>query len=407
MKILIVYCGHDDSSSANGVCVWNIAKELKRRGHEVLAIWQFTKDCFTEFEKNGVRCYGIRESWYYKLTQWQKKHNGFLARLFYKFVSFLRLFYVMPLYPNVSPWVALKCRFLANRIVKRNQIDRVLGIYMPYEAIETSLHLKRKYKNKLFVTNYHLDLIGSPINTNRFVRNYKLWKGNRAIKRELSTIDRMILPMSAKNICKDTKIRYVDFPLFVRHQQFEPCNFVFPDYSINITYVGSLDSSNRNPLYTLTLLKSCTERSGKKIVLHIWGNLSDVETRAIIDRYDFVVYHGTLENKYVQDILQRSDYLLNVSNAVTYNMIPSKIFQMFSIHKPIINIVRHKDDSALPYFMKYPNVINIEEYNHSDNSIHSMLGFLEGGNAKNITYNDDLYVESTPEYICNIIDDNN
>ena len=406
MKYLIVYCGHDDSTSANGVCVWNLARELKGRGHEVWVIWQFKKDIFKEFEKEGIHCYGVRESWFYTFTQWHKKHRNILADLFYNFVSFLRLFYVMPFYPNVSPWVALKCSFLANTIVRKNKLDRVVGIYMPYDAIKTTIRLKKKYKDNLYVANYHLDLINSPINANRFVKGYKLWKGKLAVKHELALVDRMLLPMSAKNTIKDDKIKYVDFPLFVRNPNNLLSDFVFPSDCINITYIGSLDKSNRNPSFALTLIKKCIELTSKKIIVNVWGNLADIETRDIIKGFDFVAYHGLVENMYVQDLLSRSDFLLNVSNAVTYNMIPSKIFQQFSMHKPIINIVRHREDSSLKYFTKYPNVINIQEYSPSEKDLLSMLDFLTIKDSQSIKYNDDVYIESTPGYICNLIDDN-
>ncbi|MBO7562332.1 MAG: hypothetical protein J6T04_05555 [Bacteroidales bacterium] len=404
MKILIVYAGHDDSTSANGVCVWNIAKELKNRGHEVWAIWQFKEAVNNEFEKNGVHCFGIKESWYYTFTQWHISHRGLLYDLMYKFISLLRLIYILPLFPNISPLVTLKCRRMANKIIKLNGIDNVLGIYMPYHAINTTLYLKNKYKDKLKVVNYHLDLISSPNNINSIVKNYKIWKGNRAVRRELSLIDLMLLPISAKGAFKSEKIRFVDFPLFVQNSEIIKSDFVFPTDSINIIYIGSLDKCNRNPSYTLSLLEKCSHLIPKSIRVHIWGNLADQETKAIIEKFDFVAYHGLLDNIYVQDILRRSDYLLNISNFVTYNMIPSKIFQMFSMHKPIINIVRHEGDASLGYFSKYPNVMIIREYSNFDFGVQSLCDFLTKGNLMQIKYNDILYIESTPSYICDYID---
>lgn len=404
MRFLLVYCGHDDSTSANGVCVWNIARELRRRGHQVWAIWQFKDVIDREFEKNDVHCYGIGESWYYTLTQWHKTHRNFFFDMIYKCVSALRLLYAMPLYPNISPLVSLRCRRLVNRIVKEKGIDRVVGFYMPYHAIDTTLYLKRKYGEKLFVANYHLDLISSPINTNKIVRQYKLWKGGRAVEHELKLIDRMLLPMSAKDITNSEKIRYVDFPLFVKSEQYKESGVAFREDCINITYIGSLDKSNRNPSFILSTLKKCVGDSSKEIVVHIWGGLADKETRDIIEGFDFVTYHGLLDNQYVTDVLRRSDFLLNVSNGVTYDMIPSKIFQLFSMHKPIINVVRNEKDKSLAYFQKYPNVLNINEYAPADDSAKTLTNFLENATKGEVTYNDDFYVESTPEYICDYLD---
>ena len=404
MRYLIVYCGHGDSTSANGVCVWNLANELKRRGHVVHVIWQ-QKDIQQEkFDKNGIHCYVVAESWYYSLTQWHKTQHSFLMDILYKLVSLIRMCYVLPVYPNISPAVAYKCCRLTNRIIQKEDINRVIGIYQPYHAIATTLFLKKEYREKLFVANYHLDLVSSPINTNKFIRKYKLWKGNKAVKKELGLIDLMLLPMSGKGLIESEKIAYVDFPLFVKDMSGAQCEFKYPQDSINITYVGSLDANNRNPSYIVSLIDECNTVSGKKVVLHVWGNLADKETQEIIERATNVQYHGLLENQYVQDILSRSDCLLNVSNAVTFDMIPSKIFQLFSMHKPIVNIVRNEKDCSLAYFEKYPNVINIREYSHSKNDAQGLNDFLSSINKKPVVYNDDLYIESTPEYICDIID---
>lgn len=68
----------------------------------------------------------------------------------------------------------------------------------------------------------------------------------------------------------------------------------------------------------------------------------------------------------VMDILEKSDILLNISNKQSYSAVPSKIFQMFSIRKPIINVVRHPKDFAKKYFDIYPSVFTIEEYNDKE-----------------------------------------
>ncbi|AGY54106.1 hypothetical protein BRDCF_p1479 [Bacteroidales bacterium CF] len=405
MNILIVYCGHDTNTSANGVCVWNIAKELKSRGHEIWVIWQYENDKLTEFIDKGIHCYGIRESWYYKATKFFSRHRNVFYDTVYRTISLLRFIYVIPYYPNISPVIAMKCRKLAKKIVDNANIDKVLGIYLPYDAISTSIALKLRYKERLHVTNYHLDLISSPINTNMLIRKFKVWKGNIALKREFKIVDQILLPESFYGHIKCDKIKYVGFPLFLPNPQIEPYEFTFPKDCINVSYIGSLDSVNRNPNYILNLIFRCSVEFGKKIMVHIWGGLADEETIATIQKYENVIYYGVVENKFVRCLLENSDILLNVSNAVTYNMIPSKIFQMFSTHKPIINVVKHPEDCSIRYFSKYPNSINIREYRHTnDKNVQELNNWIDMMGNSVTKVDESLFIKSTPQYICNLID---
>ena len=54
--------------------------------------------------------------------------------------------------------------------------------------------------------------------------------------------------------------------------------------------------------------------------------------------------------------------MLYISNFVLYNLIPSKIFQLFDSNKPILNIVNHPNDATIGYFERADGVLNMMSY---------------------------------------------
>ena len=75
---------------------------------------------------------------------------------------------------------------------------------------------------------------------------------------------------------------------------------------------------------------------------------------------DIVEHHGLIDNLEVHSLLMKSDYLLNISNAILYRLLPSKMFAMFATGKPIINIVFNPNDSSIPFFKRYGNCLFVE-----------------------------------------------
>ena len=138
-------------------------------------------------------------------------------------------------------------------------------------------------------------------------------------------------------------------------------------------------------------------------MLHIWGFVRESVTLEKLKAYSiFVTYHGMIDPSEVMDILQKSDILLNISNKVSYNAVPSKIFQLFSTKKPIINIIRHREDYAKRYFEKYPSVFFIEEYLNDADSM-KMAKYIDNSYGKAVEISDSLYESSTPRYISDLI----
>lgn len=351
-KILFICSDYESDADANGICIRNIVKQIPFESE--LYIISETKDSHRK-EENSQNIHTIFIP--SPLLKRMNRSGSLAHKLAYTIALIVHRFFALFTYPDVSPKRSRTVAAETIRIVEENNIDIVVGFYRPFESISAVLKAK-EHNSNITAIAYHLDLLKEPNTSNRILKGFKNIKASSVTKDEIKLLDAVILPNSEEeNYGHHPKIRYVGFPLYARQTKKED-KYIFDDKDINITYIGTLDSKNRNIKYLIDLIdEMCV--ANKRIVLHVWGRLADQETEEILATKDYVIYHGMLNNEYVFSTLCNSDYVVNVSNANTYNMIPSKIFQLFATGKGIINLCFDPRDKSLPYFNRYGHVYNV------------------------------------------------
>lgn len=400
-KSILFLSGHyGNGEYSNSICVKNLAEELVKEGHRpyVLA-WKSTQSQPDGEVVNGVKVKYINESLLYRLTEDFSNKNGLINKAFFLLIRIIRSLMGVLLYPNIDPFNSRLYFNLSQEIIESEKIDVVIATYSPYDGIAAGIKLKKFFENKIKFVTYHLDLLNSPVNTG-VIRKVKLFLNKKALEKEYKWADLILLPLSIERT-SNVKVRNVGFPLYLRDKNCVESDVKFDKTAINITYIGSLTKNNRNPTRALALLKSIDKVIGKRILIHVWGFL-DEECREIINTHG-VFYHGVAENNKTMDILRKSDFLLNISNEVTYRMIPSKIFQYFASKKPILNFVKNEGDVSIPYFSAYSHTLIIYEKEEESINREYLERFIANNYDKDFVVADDLFIESTPQYICNVI----
>ena len=403
MNILFL-CGHYAfPTAANSVCVQNLAEEFQRKGHRVFVL---AKGCEYRGEReviNGVTVWKHYGDAFGRVVNFYNKHRNWFWKVLFATIQLFRYLYIVWSYPVTSPKDTPRLCKRAQEIIDKEGIDIVVATFMPYDAIKAAMQLKERYGGRLIVETYHLDLLTNPNNESPLVAGVKKRQAEKAIEKELSIIDRILLPYTAPKI-DNAKVRYVDFPLYIPDAVDSSTNtYRFDPNDINIAIAGSLDNTNRNPLYFCKLVGMLTKIQGKKVKLHVWGRLSGVN----LQNLKHVEYHGMAEVADVPSILRGADFLLNVGNAITYKMIPSKIFQMFAAKKNILFCVRSDKDKSRPYFEKYGHVSFIEEYKSDlEVDLKKITAFIDSNYQNAIEVDDSLFISSTPAHICQRIIEN-
>lgn len=376
-NILIICNNYSTGKDANGVCAKNVVEQLRREGHNVYII--------TEYDKS------IERDEFVNFIKEEKQRNGFIEKIIKAYN-----------YPNTMKERAKKYIIMARKIIQIKNIDIVISFYKPFDTIFAAYTLKKEFSNVFFV-NYHMDILTDPDEPNCFLKLYKCIKAKMFFKREYRLIDLVLLPMSLSGVYKEINIEYVDFPLYIKYYSDEKYNTDFFNHNvINIVYIGTLDYFNRNPHFFFELLKEYNNYNRKKIELHIWGNI-DQKVSQMIDGIN-VIYHGYIQNKFVRSIQLQADFILNVSNKITYNWIPSKIFDLFSIGKPIINILFNEKDVSIEYFKKYKFYFDITpKYCISCDEMKNFKEFILQNLGRKSEINDLLFEKAMPEYLTAII----
>lgn len=392
----VLFIGGDGSqTNANSVCVNNMAHEMESCRHKVCVL------------SLGDGPEQVPDTYYGKLKVKVASHPTLLMKLWLKLFDLMRHVVLLPFYPDVAPCRSRKMAKKAEELMCKNDIELVVAVFNVYENIYAGMHLKKRFGEKIKVVSYHLDLRTSSVNPSKLIRNYIYKHALASVVKENKVVDKMLIPYSGqKDIEKLTgmdmsKVYFVGFPVFIEENKVEKCELPFENDAINIAYIGSLSSDNRNPGYILKLLEQVKEKLGRKIMVHVWGDAADVEQ--ILADSLVAAYHGKIDNRFVRYVMDNADFLLNIGNTVTYSMLPSKVFGMFATGKPIINVITHPEDATLPYFERYNNSIDVREYqkNQADTA------FLADGVAAKLNSplkdSQSLFDDFKPATICEII----
>ena len=355
-NILILGSDFLPRPSANGVCLYNIAKEYTQKGHNVFCIvaqepgqkeYQIIED---------IHIYRLKRAWF---TSFYEKHanGGKLSRAFGKVVHLARNICMVPFYPNVAPLRSIKFYALAKKIVVKENIDIVIASFVPYETIYTALHLKKTFGDQLCCVTYYLDYLWE----NRYsslARAFYNWACEHAQKKDIRYLDYVIIPITSKVEFESQygihhNVKFLELPVYVRENGIPMENLPFTHESIDLAFVGTLNTWNRSPERLLKLLLSVKNKL-PNVKLHLWGDITN--TKEIIAQYPALVeYHGYTESKYIPTILQSADWVVNISNKRDHHLVPSKIFQLFASGKPILNYMFNRSDVSIPYFQRYEN----------------------------------------------------
>lgn len=399
-KVLLI--GSGNLLGANGNCVKNVANEFERRGYKVYVIATSCND-LTKYENGNICLSQIKESLFEKLLD--NKKSRLFVHWFFILINLFRRILIIPFYPNVSPINSVKVYKNARRLINTEKIKVVVSFYRPYEAIYVSKRIKQKYcDTKVFV--FHLDLLTSPKTAFNFTKSLQVKRVREALDDELVKVDRIIVPESVDRtqivgLHNLEKFALSGFPVCSINEPRKVPDFSYDSSMLNVVYIGSLDKINRDPSIAFKVLNKVNESRKGRVKLHIWGKV-DYYIVKQISKYQYINYHGAIDHEYTYWLLKNADCFLNISNCITFKMLPSKIFQYFEFDKPILNFVKNNEDCSLEYFVRMSNAFNIREDDIRDNIVNDINNYLESfsnGQKKD----NNLYMY-TPAYFVDLIE---
>lgn len=403
MKYLFMMDYYSKKKLANGICTREIIEQLEKNNDNDIYTLEFG-DFNDEYENKRFFC---KKNLFYRYRdKYENSNRQFLYKVNMVLQQLNTLFYIL-IYP--FNFLLFKIRYLlkAYSIISNNNIEYVVSVYNPFEAILAGYCIKLINRKVNWII-YSLDTLSNGRKHAPIPKKYTNKKGAKWEKIFFKRADLIIIlechrlhyqklfPQFQK------KIKYSGIPLLKITQSNSSMNN--SNASKVILYAGALYRKNRNPDLFLSLLKEIAKTIDLRIIFYSRGDCEDVINRykndgLKISNNDYIDRDSLLE-KYKQ-----TDFFLNIGNADT-EMIPSKIFEYISQQKPIIHICSNKKDPCIEYLMKYKYSCILNSWDSRPDNISKLSGFL------NQKFNIDSYqikleekfYKNMASYTCNLIE---
>lgn len=401
-NFLFILNDYEPFTSANTICMQKYINEIIRRGHNVDIITTKNSLEIDNFQKiNSVNVYRFN-NWYITLI---KSLNTIKSENLPKILKcfFIPCFYLFKLIgylydkKNIE---SLYCEIDINSIIKKvislNEIrsyDSVIAVSFPFAMQNIGSRIKSELierGSKIKFIAYEFD----PFTDNYTLPKRKLKKRYKIEKKVFENADLIVITPEMnesgtieyfKEFSKKTLV--LPLPNLInkvwnKHTTVE----VEKNNSIvECVYTGSLYESIRNPEFMLKFF-SKDEFSNYKI--HIYG----LGCEKILQKYkeimkDRLILHGYVSPDVAEKALLDSDFMLNIGNTIS-NQTPSKIFEMISMGKPIINFYSIDNDSSLKYVKKNPVVFNLNINDNLEQNISKVILFANENIGKQLDFNE-------------------
>ena len=414
-SLIFITSSYLPSPDANGACVSQVIAQLRKEGHRIICICSKNDDQMAYEVSEGVEIYRVKKTLYALLLERTRENGGKTISL--KILTLLRRIrslMLLPVFPNTEPRRAGEIYRLVESIAGKRAIDCVIGAFRPFEGVSAAIRIKKKHPG-IVCGGYYLDIMkGSAVSGLLPQKMYSRLCDKRELK-IFGRLDFVLMAEAGPPIygtpffkAVEAKIRYINFPLLRNISEEAHRTAVYDKEYLNIVYAGYLDSAYRNPSFIFKVIETLCRR-GCKIRIHLYGRSDCGE---IIDKYcrrnpDNFRYYGQVDGAAARGAILSADAVLNISNR-TENIVPSKVFELFSSCKPIINVITNPDDPCLGYFSRYPCVCTLD--GHKENieaEAGKLMEFLYNGNSATVSYEEiePLYYSSTPAATTGIINE--
>jgi len=215
---------------------------------------------------------------------------------------------------------------------------------------------------------------------------YEQYKNDKEYSRNINKMLGIEFPNIAEKVLEDKK-----------------CIIDFDKSYCNIAFCGIIDDRYRSPEKFLSSISEIIDK-GEKIRVYFVGSKNSRVLKKYSELYPDSIF--SIDKVELSDALliqKNADILLNIGNTLS-NMVPSKIFDYFSMGKPIINIQKIAECPAKRYFDKYPLCATVKDFN-DENYSGDLLNFIRKCKNCKVPFENirELYKQNTPEFIADSI----
>lgn len=138
--------------------------------------------------------------------------------------------------------------------------------------------------------------------------------------------------------------------------------------NITLTFAGTLYKDLREPFLMLDILL----KLDLPLEIHIYY-FAENDIIEGLKKYNNKVYlHYRKTKQECDEALAKTNIVLNIGNAML-NQTPSKVFELISLGKPILNFYSHKNDTSKNMLKNYELVYNVNTSNYKTKEISEFI----------------------------------
>lgn len=372
-KNIVVFAGDIyPNPSPNGVCLSKLIDSLKEY-YNFTIIMIDQSNTAKQLTIDGVEYINIT-CFTNRIQNYAVNKKGIVVKIFQVIAKLARGVKTAVTWMRYEGFYYRGCIHVIKRLLKNKKIDCIIAACYPFSAVYAAYVVKKK-----FAINY-ITYILDDYSSARNLRKICLFR-NRFERKDVEAMKNLMLSAKVNfvtegflhskifaDVKENVKSKIVGFPLLDAEIKniSESCCHEIPQ----IVFTGSFVQGVREP-NALMKLFSFDEVNKVKLTLCTRGNYQDVLAQWAQHRTN-IDYKGTVSREVSMQMIESADILLNVDN-MNLHQIPSKIFEYMQTGKPIINLYYYKEQKSL--LSNYPNVIQIDQNDITDNSAKEVVKF--------------------------------
>lgn len=369
MKYLFIVSKYGYDIQTNGLVLNNIIDEIIKDGNEVVCLSESNSS--SNYEYKGVKVYTVQQGIHLPF----KKNNKYFERMYE--IAFQLCFYFS--YPSYDKITERRMHKKICELDKQYEFDCIFAIYRKFTNVNALIRYKKeKEKSKCAILFFDLMEANRP---KCYSKHFFTMICRKQYEQISSIVDKVYIPNDGKcefeNVIPQEKKGVLYYPGFVKRKTIMKKELVKNSHVINMLFAGTLDLKYRNPMPLFVALKGLKDK-GYSIKLEIYGkgNCGDIIASAKEEFGLDIQQKGTIAKEQLLIEYQKVDVLVNISNN-NIKATPSKVFELLSTGKPIINIVYNKSDNTKQIFDKYMMAYNMLAYENISSQIDGLVMFLE------------------------------
>ena len=386
MKYLFVLSKYGDDIQTNGLVLSSVLHEMRKDGNEVVCLSE--SDTVKAYDYQGVQVYTIKQGLHSTLLKKEK--------LLGRFIEFLLecVFYFS--YPSYDKPAEKRMYHRICELNQRYHFDCIYAVYRRYTNVGAVLKFKKRYPASKCGVLF-LDLLEA-VRPRLFTKHHYSMICRKLYRRIGNTADKVFVPNDGKRECWDllpeSKREMLYYPGFIRRRNIRAAGSGTADKGRKIVmiFAGTLNTAYRNPTPLFEVLKELKVLGYKVTMkLYVKGNCNSLIEKAKTCMHIDIIQKELIDKEQLLTEYQYADVLINLSNHMI-KATPSKVFELLSTGKPVLNFVFDQDDSTKAYFDQYIMAHSIFAYEDIAGQMKELEAFLE--NAHDLTEEEYSVVES-------------